>query len=300
MVRSTETRPRKRKLIIYDVVAALLVATGGIVFSVNHALSILSFLGGAVISAFSLRLRLINNGSKHRTANRWFAIIAIPSVFLCGWLLRQASIASAPKAHFKFWLTTTDFPQDHLELTNDFIMLPELTGKGPEAHRRPEGSVFVPLRDGQSNVTLVISVINDGDIVPQFGRVVVFVPKEWNCSSGPEWEDNESKMMKTVVTYTNGVIKTNQLQARTFRLPDGMLPTDAISLPPLVITPTWGTITIAANAKDSGYSSVAFDMNFLPPQHGLRLLKPTVIKTFLESNGTVGFSIPQEDFTTDK
>jgi hypothetical protein len=68
MVRSTETKRRKRRLIVYEALGFLLLAVAGIVFFVNHTLAVISIpllLGGLIFGAFALRLSLINNGSTH-------------------------------------------------------------------------------------------------------------------------------------------------------------------------------------------------------------------------------------------
>lgn len=84
----TGTKHRKRRAIIWGAVAVLLLAAGGFLDShiYNPVPAILCFLLGLVSAASGLRIDLINNGSKHRTANVvWFCIV-LPSIALCGWL----------------------------------------------------------------------------------------------------------------------------------------------------------------------------------------------------------------------
>ncbi|MEI9960136.1 MAG: hypothetical protein WDM76_03090 [Limisphaerales bacterium] len=89
MIKPTETKRRKRRLILYESLSAALIAVACFLYFINHTLAVVSIpmlLGGLIFAASSLRLSLINNGSIHSIANWWWIIIAIPSVILCGYL----------------------------------------------------------------------------------------------------------------------------------------------------------------------------------------------------------------------
>ncbi len=87
--KSTETKSRKRTLIVYEWLSILLLAVAGLIFFINHDLAVFSIsllLGGLLSGAFALRLALITHGEKHSNANTWCSVVAIPSTLLCIYL----------------------------------------------------------------------------------------------------------------------------------------------------------------------------------------------------------------------
>jgi hypothetical protein len=305
--KSTQTKRRTRRVIVYNSAFAILVGVAGIVYSVNptfRVVSVLILLAALFFAAFGLRLSLINHGSTKAAANRCWLVVVIPSLLVCGCILGiEVKPTESPQSerHFKFWLKFADFPQDYLRLTNDFFEVPQSVRKISDTIQQSvthiDGYIFVPVRDGQSNVSFSIVLINASETVSQGGRAVIFVPSKWNCRPGDGWATNESKRIGSVTTYGNGSSERDTGESWIFRL-DDIQPSDGSTLSPVQITPTLGAMVISASAGKPGDSTVMLCMTFVPPANGRRLIRPVIIKTTENANGTRHYAIPSKDFTT--
>src|SRR4051812_21065329 len=73
-----KAKPRVRRLSVYGYFAALFLLIAGVVVSADVHLVFLwngCLLFGLILSAFEIRLRLINQGSKHRNASAWWSVV---------------------------------------------------------------------------------------------------------------------------------------------------------------------------------------------------------------------------------
>jgi hypothetical protein len=164
---ATETKTRKRKLIILEWGFWVLVAVAGIIFFINHTLAVFSIpllLLGLISGAFALRLSLINNGAKHRWANLVCGCMAIPSVILCGYLFWVEAGLWNPKLHLALYVHTTDSPDDNLNFTNKFLVADVVK----ERFKFPKNLPFlrIDVAGTEPQFTLKFGVFNDS--APRF------------------------------------------------------------------------------------------------------------------------------------
>jgi hypothetical protein len=156
-----KTKPRVRRLSIYGYFAAVLFVVAGVVVSADvHLVRLWNgcLLGGLILSAFEIRLRLINHGSLHRNANAWWAVVVVPSVGLCVFLFWWDCVRHSPP-HLALYLTASDSPQELLHFTNDFF---HVKGRGPDASvPRRWGFVVIRVPFEGTNVVLRFGALND-------------------------------------------------------------------------------------------------------------------------------------------
>jgi hypothetical protein len=189
---ASETKRRKRTLIIYDALAFLFLAIAAIIFSINHICAIFAIpllLIGLVFASLALRLTLINFGSTHVFATRWGFGVAIPSVLLCGLLFcfELKSGRPEPKPHFTFELQTMDLPAAIVALTNDCLfragmvnVITNFSNGYLFFNGIAAGCVVIPVRDGESNAVFRFIAESDSSVNVSDLEIAVGFPDFWN------------------------------------------------------------------------------------------------------------------------
>ncbi len=282
-LKTSETKSRVRRLIIYEWGFWVLVAVAGIVFFVNHTLAVISIpllFVGLVSGAFAFRLSLINHGSKHGIANRWWAAIAVPALLLCGCLFGIVSSGN-DSPNFVFSLRKLDKPEMMLALTNRFLS-DVIWTYGITSKHVVRGLLIIPTESEQSDLTLRFGVDNKSSTAmaenPEF---IITLPSK--CDFMPEYG------------WTRVDSDRKEQQSWGCFLPD-LLPTAGINVPDIHLknvgvlfkshTPILINITVESkNSKPQGISFGLF-VSSKTIWKTNDFLKPIVIEIKPDTNGS--------------
>jgi hypothetical protein len=224
----SETKKRVRKFLIYYFFSSLFFGLASFLISWDrsfsrHAIVCLAIF--FVLAAFGVRLQLINHGSIHKKATRWWWIVVVPGVGLCAYLFwweSQAKGAENTKPHLKLSLKFPDFPDSVIDLTNRLLFF-DLKSQSREV----KNFLAIPVPTDRAKIRLRFSVLNDSSIVVDGFQVFVSYENNLECSKISDWLDGGSRSgtahgpMKGVAMSENRVL----------------LPNDGSDLPDLVFSP---------------------------------------------------------------
>lgn len=124
---------------------------------------------GASFGCAAVRIWIINHRTKHRMpawldSNKTFGIIVLACAFAC-FLAAYLSCAKLkpepepPSEDFAIWLSTSDCPDSHLWLTNDFLLFSSAT----EA-TNISANLVLPVKSTNSLPALYVALYNQGGL----------------------------------------------------------------------------------------------------------------------------------------
>jgi len=188
------------------------------------------------------------------------------------------SESKKPHPHFTFSVLATEKPEDTIELTNSFLVIPSFN----QTHDI-WGCLATPIELKQTNVILRFGISSPA--FAQDAQIVVVLPKDWNAVPDPHWEIWDANDIPEISLDSRGAT-TNKYRAWIYRVPSAMLPGNSIGLPPILIPQIpnssfgeigQGDIGIWAQAKDWPPEGIAFQTYFFSfPTNAVS--KPVMVK----------------------
>lgn len=297
--KGTRTKGRRRKVILYGAVAALVMAGAGFLASIIHSpiLAILLFFSGLIVAIFGLRLDLINNGSTHLKANLVWAGLVLPSSFLCGWLL-LAQLQSTkpdpnPTAKFIFFVSSAGgHTMGHaVALTNNFLIRSNF-----DKIFDPLGYLIIPVVSPQEKFPLVFTVQNTSPSEAAQNMIVaITLSEKWSLVTDWVPVDNDAHSSKS----------TFSLRSLGWQPPNALLPGNGITCPPLFIStpsePFENNFVVMARCSGSPTFAIHFRLHFvvLTPEIisiiGKKELKPFIVLGKRNSDGNAYIEVSKQE-----
>lgn len=205
-----KAKPRTRRVGLYGKIATGLGITAGIVVSAKpHLVWLwdgLLFLG-LILSAFELRLWLINNGARHARlfseANLWWGLVVVFAVALCGCIAFPTStrqlpntnpiLVEKPQPHFRVSLSLPEFQGFNVDLTDKrlFFSIPPT-----QTLMKTTGMLVMPIKEQNASITLRLKVANDGSSAAEGLHVYLAIPSVFEVTTGNGWMNAVTPMIE--------------------------------------------------------------------------------------------------------
>lgn len=242
------------------IVFAFLAAWAGLFGNLGHtywifAASLMSV--ATVVLALGLRLELRNHHWLKWQYTGLSSLVAMIGLTMGVQVIVREILHSEPKPHFKFMLSTSEFLEARLSLTNEFLTVPQYGGRFDIS-----GYVFVPQPQKETHVCLRFIIVNDSPTFAEHIMVSASAPKTWACIPDPAWQKSGSPLDGSMESISGG--KKYELESWSYT-PSDLLPGCGTLLPNICV-PTnaspYLNMGIIARAKDSPTSGVAFILRF--------------------------------------
>jgi hypothetical protein len=302
---STKPKHRTTKVILGTVAAGLLLVLLQVFESPLH--KFLYAFPCILLACWTLYTELRDHEATKRKKARFFTpkassvmLFALAELVCIYLFIIQPRHQAKPHPEFSFSVRSMNEPSTWVELTNKFLIH---EGFGATTNET-RGALYIPVRPGQSNLTLHFSVTVGPKVEAESAQIIVNLPKQLGCVMNAEWRKVEVRPL-SVVAFDRSGQKTIEMESWGYFVPFTILPGNSVETPFVklcrlpMFDKSFFSMSVFVRAKNADAKEVSFFLFTLPVSPN-RSHAPFVVEGKNDSEGGIVFLSIEEEIDLQK